>query len=42
MKCKGLMGNLLDYDLRQESALKRQLQIHKCIFCLNRYDSCTI
>lgn len=39
MKCKGLMDSFSDYDLKLESASKRE---NKYIFYLNRYNSCTI
>lgn len=42
MKCKGIMDNLVDYDLSLESALERELQIYKCMFYLDRYKSCTV
>ena len=42
MKCKGIMDNFEDYDLSLESALERELQIYKCMFYLDRYNSCPI
>lgn len=36
------MDSFADYGLSLESALERELQIHKCVFYLDRYNSCTI